>query len=332
MNCGGKEAVMTRKERVTRAINKQPVDRVPASFSLHFPEEAREGEAAVVAHLEFLQVTGCDVLKIMNENLVPPIGPVHGPADWNQVPTYTTKDGFLAKQLDLTKRIFDAAGDDVFYLATIHGICASTIHPIEPRYGYQKVREMLVEHLRENPAPVLAAMDRIADALCELVSASAALGVDGIYYAALGGERHFFTDEEFYQWIAPFDRRILQTARQAGVYTFLHICKENLNMQRYKDYGGLVDVVNWGVYETDFPLEAGRELFPQAAIMGGLANRSGVLVEGSLEEIGGAVRRIIREFGPTGFILGADCTLPTEIPYERIRAAVQATVSSERED
>ena len=121
-------------------------------------------------------------------------------------------------------------------------------------------------------------MDRIADALCELVSASAALGVDGIYYAALGGERHFFTDEEFYQWIAPFDRRILQTARQAGVYTFLHICKENLNMQRYKDYGGLVDVVNWGVYETDFPLEAGRELFPQAAIMGGLANRSGVLV------------------------------------------------------
>ena len=118
------------------------------------------------------------------------------------------------------------------------------------------------------PGPVLAAMDRIADALCELVSASAALGVDGIYYAALGGERHFFTDEEFYQWIAPFDRRILQTARQAGVYTFLHICKENLNMQRYKDYGGLVDVVNWGVYETDFPLEAGRELFPQAAIMG----------------------------------------------------------------
>ena len=67
-----------------------------------------------------------------------------------------------------------------------------------------------------------------------------------------GGERHFFTDEEFYQWIAPFDRRILQTARK-GVYTFLHICKENLNMQRYKDYGGLVDVVNWGVYETDFP-------------------------------------------------------------------------------
>ena len=66
--------------------------------------------------------------------------------------------------------------------------------------------------------------------------------------------------------------------------------------------------------------------------MGGLANRSGVLVEGSLEEIGGAVRRIIREFGPTGFILGADCTLPTEIPYERIRAAVQATVSSGRED
>lgn len=317
---------MTRKERVLAAINKQPVDRVPASFSLHFPEEAREGQRAVEAHLTFLEETGCDILKVMNENLVPPVGEMRGPEDWNQVPAHTKADSFIQKQLDLTKGILEAGGEDVFSLATIHGICASTIHPIEPRYGYQRVREILVEHLRENPAPVLSAMDRIADVLCELVVESAALGVDGIYYAALGGEHHFFTDEEFHQWIEPYDRRILETARRAGLYNFLHICKENLNMDRYKNYGDLVDVVNWGVYETEFPLEAGRQLFPKAAIMGGLANRSGVLVNGSSEEIGGAVRKVIEEFGRTGFILGADCTLPTEMDYDRIRAAVQATM------
>ena len=100
-------------------------------------------------------------------------------------------------------------------------------------------------------------------------------------------------------------------------------------MQRYKDYGGLVDVVNWGVYETDF-LRPARAL-PSGCDYGRLANRSGVLVEGSLEEIE-VLCAGLSGVRPTGFILGADCTLPTEIPYERIRAAVQATVSSERED
>ena len=37
-----------------------------------------------------------------------------------------------------------------------------------------------------------------------------------------------------------------------------------------------------------------------------------------------AVSRIIREVGREGFILGADCTLPGEIGYERIRTAAEA--------
>lgn len=316
---------MKKKDRVLAAIRKQPVDQVPASFSLHFPEEVRRGQAAVDAHISFFRETDCDVLKIMNESLVPPIGELYTPEGWNQVPTYTKSSPFIKDQLELTRRILEAAaGCEAFSLVTIHGICASTIHPIEPRYGYVAVRKMLCEHLRANPAPVLAAMDRIADAMCELVVESAALGVDGIYYAALGGEHHFFTDEEFATWIEPYDKRIVETAREVGVYNFLHICKENLNMDRYVRYGALADVVNWGVYETEFPLAAGRELFPNATIMGGLANRSGVLVEGSHEEIGGVVQKIITDFGPTGFILGADCTLPTEISYDRIRAAVHA--------
>lgn len=315
---------MTKKERVIAAIEKQPVDHVPASFSLHFPAEVQKGQAAVDAHIEFLHKTDCDILKIMNENLVPPIGEMHGPEDWNQVPAHTKSSPFIQEELELVKSTLAAAEKDVFSMVTIHGITASTIHPIEARYGYVPVREMLVEHLRANPTPVLAAMDRIADVMCELVRESAALGVDGIYYAALGAEHHFFTDEEFACWIKPYDLRILKAAKGAGLYNFLHICKENLNMERYADYADLVDVVNWGVYETGFSLEEGRELFPNAAIMGGLANRSGVLVDGTNEEISEAVRKVLADFGTTGFMLGADCTLPTEISYDRIKAAVQA--------
>ena len=124
----------------------------------------------------------------------------------------------------------------------------------------------------------------------------------------------------------PFDRQILTAIREAGGDIFLHMCKNNLNMQRYRNYQDLCDVVNWGVYEVPFSLEEGRKLFPNATIMGGLANRSGVLVDGTIEELQAAVRKLIADFGSTGFILGADCTLPTDIPVERIRAAAHAAI------
>ena len=49
-------------------------------------------------------------------------------------------------------------------------------------------------------------------------------------------------------------------------------------------------------------------------------------VEEQEAEIAAAVREVIDGFGPQGLILGADCTLPTEIPTERIAAAVHAAV------
>ena len=148
--------------------------------------------------------------------------------------------------------------------------------------------------------------------------------MDGIYYAALGGEAALLTDEEHEQWFKPYDLKIMRAIKDAGGYCFLHICKDGLNMERYRDYASLADVVNWGVYEAPFSLEDGKKLFPEKTIMGGLKNRSGVLIDGTREELSAAVKEASEIVGRTGFILGADCTLPTEIPYERVRMAVDA--------
>ncbi|MDD3213170.1 MAG: uroporphyrinogen decarboxylase family protein [Eubacteriales bacterium] len=317
---------MNKKERVKAAIAMKPVDHVPACFTLHFPSEVARGDAAVKAHLDFYRQTDCDALKIMNENMVPPIGELNGPADWNKVPSYTRHSPFMQAQLELIGRILEGAGDNTYSLATIHGICASAIHPLEARYGYVPVRKMMVDTFRADKRTVLDAFDRIADAMCDLAAASIEAGCTGIYYAALGGEKHFYTDEEFAECMEPFDLRIMDAARAAGGDVFLHICKENLNMERYRNYAAHCDVVNWGIYEAPLSMEAGRKLFPNKTIMGGLANRSGVLVDGTEAELQAAVRKIITDFNGNGLILGADCTLPTEIPYQRIATAVHAAV------
>lgn len=315
---------MNKRERVIAVIKGEKPDHIPSGFSLHFPRKEKNVEEDVRFHLDFFRKTDTDIIKIMNENLVPDFGPIQRPEDWEKIPNLKLSDGFMQNQLELTKRILDQADGEAFSLGTLHGICASAIHPIESRYGYEAVRRMQAAHIRENKKPVLEAWKRIADCMAQLAQKYIELGVDGVYYAGLGGEKRYFTDEEFAECIEPFDKQILQAVKEAGGYVFLHICKDGLNMQRYASYKELCDVVNWGIYEAPFSIEEGRKLFEGKAVMGGLANRSGVMVEGTIDELKAAVKRLVEEQGEKGFILGADCTLPTEIPYERIRAAAEA--------
>ena len=318
---------MTKKERVIAAIKGEAVDKVPSSFSLHFPKDVAFGDAAVEAHLKFFEESDTDILKIMNENLVPYMGEINQGSDYHMVREMTMEDDFMKDQTELVKKILARCDKDAFTLGTLHGITASSIHPLEkmdPNYTYDEVREKLCRLLHEDKDTVLAGMQRIANVMCDLARTYIELGVDGVYYAALGGETRFFTDEEFEQWIKPFDLQIMKAIKDAGGYCFLHICKDGLNMDRYKDYGPYADVVNGGVYEAPFSLEEGRKMFAGKTIMGGLPNRHGVLVDGPAEAVKEETRKVIREFGKTGFILGADCTLATEQDMSLLRAAVEA--------
>ena len=318
---------MTKKERVIAAIKGEAVDKVPSRFSLHFPKDVAFGDAAVEAHLKFFEESDTDILKIMNENLVPYMGEINQGSDYHMVRKMTMEDDFMKDQTELVKKILARCDKDAFTLGTLHGITASSIHPLEkmdPNYTYDEVREKLCRLLHEDKDTVLAGMQRIANVMCDLARTYIELGVDGVYYAALGGETRFFTDEEFEQWIKPFDLQIMKAIKDAGGYCFLHICKDGLNMDRYKDYGPYADVVNWGVYEAPFSLEEGRKMFAGKTIMGGLPNRHGVLVDGPAEAVKEETRKVIREFGKTGFILGADCTLATEQDMSLLRAAVEA--------
>ena len=62
---------MNKKERVIAAIRGDVPDHVPVGFSLHFPRTAKTVEEDLKFHLDFFRETDTDIIKIMNENLVP---------------------------------------------------------------------------------------------------------------------------------------------------------------------------------------------------------------------------------------------------------------------
>ena len=317
---------MTKKERVLAAIRQRPVDYVPSGFSLHFDPTLHGTPAEITAHLDFFEKTDTDIQKIMNENLVPDFGPVTQPEDWKTLNTFSRSAAFIQNQLEFTKKLLDNADPDAYHLGTLHGIVASSIHPIEHRYGYAAVRELQCEHLRCGEPYLYDAMKRIAEALCYLAEGYAKAGVDGIYFASLGGEARYFTDAEFEEYIAPLDTLIMQAGREAGLNVFLHCCKDGLVMERYHSYVPFSDVINWGVYENPkYSLECGRELFQNVTLMGGMSNLKGGLLHcGTPEQIAGEVRSILDTMGTCGFILGADCTLPPDTPYQNFRVAAHA--------
>ena len=155
---------MTKKERVIAAINGRKTDGVPSCFSLHFPKEINSGVAGTNAHLKFFEETDTDILKIMNENLVPYLGSFTKAADYcGAIEDASASWAFVPAQIDFTRRILDRCDTSAFTLGTLHGICASGIPPIEAGLGYEPARLAQVNFLRVDENRTLDAMQRITD-------------------------------------------------------------------------------------------------------------------------------------------------------------------------
>lgn len=315
---------MDKRDRVMAVIQGQQADKVPTGFWLHFHRDSFYGEQAVRTHLRFFDESGTDICKVMNENLIPKDPALESAADWSAVGPIPTDSAFFTRQVDLVRSIVQAVDGKAVVLATIHGVVASASHLFGGPTIYDTDREILVRHLRENPEGMKHGLRRVADYLCALTRACLAAGADGIYYAALGGERVMYDDREFAEIIRPLDLEVLEAASGRACFNVLHVCKDHVNLERYLDYPG--EVINWGIYEQNPSLTEGKRLFPDKILLGGLDDRSGVLVDGNDAEIAEAVQTVIQEMGDAPFILGADCTLPSEIDLHRIRVAVKAAI------
>jgi uroporphyrinogen decarboxylase len=315
---------MNKRERVRAAVAGTEVDCVPCGFWLHFPAQQAFGVEAIRAHLDFYRDTDVDVLKVMNEALYRNEAPVTSLEQWANWKPLRAHGPHFQRQLDIVKAIADAVGGEVPVLATIHGAFISTFHGSKRPEDTIKGSNAVTEHLRRTPEAVVPALEAVSESLIELSLACLDAGADGIYYGAQGGEAYRFQESIFLEYVKPYDVMILREVRRRTDLLVLHICKDEVRLPLYADYPA--DVVNWAVYDSDYSLIDGRSLF-RRTILGGLDDRAGVMIDGSESDIRREVAGIICGFGKGGFILGADCTLPTDIARRRIRLAVEAARS-----
>jgi uroporphyrinogen decarboxylase len=306
---GKRDAVLAMLEKGGR----QPY--IPAAFFIHFDPAFRFGDAAVQKHLEYFRATGMDFVKIQYEKTFPPIAAIKRPSDWADMPSYPIE--FYEPVLSAVRGLVKAAKPEALVLMTLYSplMCA----------GHTTSLPMITAHLEENPDAVRKGMEAITESLMRFVKECVRIGVDGFYASTQGGEAGRFRDAGvFARHVKPFDLVLMNEMKRSCPFNILHVC----------DYGG--PYATYSLF-TDYPghvvncnpqLTGGRLTWDEVARMFGRAcmggmDRHGVIVTATPAEIGPEVTRALKE-ASRPFMLGADCTLPSDIKWENIRAAIDA--------
>ena len=293
----------------------RPMPYVPAAFFLHFPPPFHSGHAAVEKHLEYFRYTGMDFVKIQYERTFPPMPQIQSPADWAKMPHYA--QDFFEGQLAAVKGLIRAAGHEAVVVMTLYSpfMCA----------GHATSSKLVTEHLNREPEKIRQGLEVITDSLLGFVRDCIRLGVDGFYMSTQGGEAGRFAEpRRFAEYVKPFDLVLMDEAQRACPFNILHICDyqaEYDDFSPFLDYPGTV---------VSSPLKLGmRQLAPKEAAdlfkrpyMGGL-DRTGIIAHGTPEQIRQAANAVMAQ-APAHFILAADCTVPSETPWDNLKASIAA--------
>ena len=292
-----------------------PQEYIPAAFFIHFEKPYRLGQAAVEKHLEYFRYTGMDLVKIQYEQTFPQIADIKKPEDWGKMPLY--KLDFYQPQLEAVRGLIRELKKEALVVVTLYSpfMCA----------GHTATPQLLTTHLRNDPQAVKKGLEIITDSLMLFVKECIRLGVDGFYASTQGGEVDRFQDSRiFNDYIKPYDLVLMNEMNRSCIFNILHVCDYHGPYQEFSpflDYPG--HIVN-----CNPQLIAGRMSWKEIArifkrpCMGGL-DRHGVIVSGDKAEIEKAVNEELRQ-ASFPFLLGADCTLPGDIPWLNIRTAITA--------
>ena len=314
---------MTKRERVIRAMQNQPVDRPPVGFWFHFSKEDSLGQRCVDAHLRYYNNVDVDIAKLMCDGYFdypnPVAKAVKEPGDWYAMKPLGPDSEFIRGQVERAKAVKAGLKSDCLVLYNVFAPFSSI------RFGTSD--ELVMRHLREDPKAIEYALDVIAQdnaLLCEKLITEA--GIDGVYYCVQGGEKNRFTPDEYRRYITPSDLKVLEHANRFSGYNVLHCCGwagiPN-NLEVWRDYPAAA--INWACFIENMGLCEGKEFFGGKCVLGGFDNRAtGLMYNGTREEIQEFTRELVQRSGSTGVMLCADCTLPATVDVNHIQWVVDA--------
>ncbi|MBR0503319.1 MAG: hypothetical protein IJJ77_08775 [Paludibacteraceae bacterium] len=304
-----------RRERILQVLDQsRPNDYVPAAFFLHF--ENKLGRKAVQDHKDFFRATDMDFVKVFYEIVVPRIE-INSGKDWEKVPVYG--EDFFAPQVAVIEDLAREFGNEAFILPTVYSPLALAHQTL----GRDKDLKKLAE---ENPVAFGKAIKNLALSIENYLRAARKHGADGFYVSSQGDDGNSLSAKIWKEQVRPWDKYVSEVANEIGIINILHICdygtpfKNAEALYAFADYPA--SIINVPLKFSDgsvLNLKEAQKRFGRP-IFGGL-ERLGVITKGSIEEIKKEVDKVLENASPN-FILGADCTVPGDTDWDKLRAVI----------
>jgi uroporphyrinogen decarboxylase len=288
--------------------------RTPAGFFMHFDASCHQGQAAIDQHMAFYRATGMDFVKVQYEQHLAYTTPPRTAEDWRSLPRLP--DSFFEPAIQVAEGLVRAARGEALVLMTLYSPFMWARHLVSDAE--------LALQIAEHPEAVASGLEVLTEHVLTLARGCMRAGVDGFYASSQGGEAFRFPGASaFERLIKPSDLAVW-AAIQPCACNILHIC------DYVGGYDDLTPFLDYPGHAVNCSLRLGdRELTPREAaqlfgrpFMGGM-ERKGLIATGNLASIRAEAERVLA-MAPDRFILAADCTVPSETPWENLRAAVDS--------
>jgi uroporphyrinogen decarboxylase len=320
-----------KKQLVLDVFNNKEIGRTLAGFWFHFSPFSvftkGAGNSALwqhtlEGHLNYFSKVQPEIWKIMTDGyFIPPnlqraidTGNIEklqdlAPADKN--------DPWFTEQVELARRISEQGGEDAFTLYTIFSPL-STVY-FSYLFKNQKTAADLFAKTVEKADILKHILSVLADDLSYLVKRLLSDGgTDGIYYSVRAFKG--IPESVYREQVSGTEIQVLDAANAVKGNNLLHICGHSeipSDLELYKTYNA--KVYNWSIQNENLSLSQGKKLFGGKAVVGGFdtADKS-ILYHGTRPEIEAEVKRIVNDAGSKGVIVGANCTINSDIDFERL--------------
>lgn len=306
-----------KRERILQVLDQsRPNEYVPAAFFLHFQNKL--GHKAVQDHKDFYRATGMDFVKVFYEIAVPKVDIQTG-KDWEKVPVYG--EDFFEPQIAVIEDLAREFKGEAFILPTVYSPLALA-HQTLGRGNHQNFKKLV----EENPAAFGKAIKNLSLSIENYLRAARKRGADGFYVSSQGGDGNTLSPEIWNKYVRQWDKHVSEVANEIGEINILHICdfgtpfKNAEALYAFADYPA--SIINVPLKFSDgstLNLKEAQQRFGRP-IFGGL-ERLGVIAKGSVEEAKAAVDEVLKNASPN-FILGADCTVPGDTEWDKLRAVI----------
>lgn len=321
----------TKRELVLKAFHNEKTDRVPVGFWFHFLEGDEFNatlnnpqllQKNLEGHRKFKEDFEPDFVKIMTDGLffLPfDYAGIETIEDLKKLKPLPEDHPFFAKSEELIKGVREIFGEEILLFFNEFSPFNQLTLGLGKPGGFTGIKK-IKEFLEEDAQAVAAALDVIAQGLNILTKRVVSQGLaDGIYLSVNNPNRSI-PAQIYATFISPSEKKVLAAANEQSPDNILHICgyagNKNI-LSVYKDYPA--SVINWAVHAEGLSLKEGKEYFGGKAVIGGFDNvKEGLLYSGTKQEIESYVEKLIQKVGKEGVIIGADCTVPSDIAIERL--------------